>query len=260
MKKNYFVLIFSVLILAANATLAQDYKIPVENSKSGKLSLINFQGDLPIEGYNGSEIIITSSANRVVSHPERAKGLKPIYPGGTDNTGLGLSVEKNGNQVTIQCLLPLTVRGEYKIKVPDNLALKIESGCERSNNISIQNTKNEIEIKNCQSISLKNVTGPLVLSTISGDIDIVYNTINTDKPISINSVSGEIDISLPEKTAANLEMKTITGIIYSDFDFPNDKTTMKQIAGSTVKYALNGGGVDLKIMSVSGNIYLRKGK
>jgi hypothetical protein len=243
-----------------NLTSAQEHKIPVQNSMDGKLTLLDFMEELPIEGYAGNEIIISTDADVNSAPPERAKGLKPIYPNGTDNTGIGLYVEKNGNQVTVQCSLPITKRGEYKIKVPDNFALQIESGCERSNNINIQNMKNEIEIKNCHSIHLKNVSGPLVLSTISGDIEIVYGTISTDKPVNINSVSGEIDISLPVKTAANIEMKTISGAIYSDFDFPTDNKNMKQVAGSTIKYALNGGGTEFKIISVSGNIYLRKGK
>ena len=120
--------------------------------------------------------------------------------------------------------------------------------------------KNEIEIKNCFSIDLRNITGPLVLSTISGSIDVVYGNINTDKPVSINSISGNIDISLPENTPANLEMKTISGKVYSDFDLSSEDTDMKQIGGASLKYKINGGGMDFKIVTVSGNIYLRKGK
>jgi lia operon protein LiaG len=268
MKTISYVMTLIVILFTTNVLLAQEYKIPVDNSKEGKLSLNDFMGDLPIEGYNGTEIIITSVSSYGHTTPDhhaqiqhdRAKGLKPIYPNGTDNTGLGLYVEKNGTQITVQCLLPITKRGEYKIKVPDNFSLKVESGCERTNSLIIQNMKNEIEITNCHSINLKNVTGPLVLSTISGGIDIVYSSVNIDKPVSINSVSGDIDITLPLKTAANLEMQTVSGTIYSDFDFPSDHKQMKQIAGHTIKCPLNGGGVDFKIMTVSGSIYLRKGK
>ena len=260
MKTNTLGIILSAMLLTAATLKAQEYKIPVQNTTDGKLSLVNFMGDLPIEGYSGSEIIITTANAEKVTPPERAKGLKPIYPTGTDNTGIGLWVEKNGNQVTVQCLLPITKRGEYKIKVPDNFALKIESGCERNNKISIENMKNEIEIKNCFPVKLKNVTGPLVISTISGDIDVVYSSVTTDKPVSLSTVSGNIDITLPEKTPLNLEMKTLTGTVYSDFDIAAEKNGMKQIGGGTIKSALNGGGTDFKAVSVSGNIYLRKGK
>jgi lia operon protein LiaG len=256
MKKIYGLLTLSVFIMLTQGLVAQEYKIPVENSKEGKLTITDFPNDIPVEGYTGNEIIITS--DHFNETPERAKGLKPVYPAGTDNTGLALSVEKNGNQVSIQCLLPITQSANYKIKVPDNFSLRIKSGCARSGSVEIQNMKNEIEINVCQSIKLKNVSGPLVLSTISGNIDVAFAELSKDKPISIASISGEIDVSIPAKTAADLEMGTVSGNMYSDFDFQADKKQMRRIGGNSINSALNGGGVDLKITSVSGNIYLRK--
>ncbi len=258
MKTKSLIMALVAIVFKINMLFGQEYKIPVQNSNDGKLSLINFMDDLPIEGYNGNEIIIAPTSDYSSSPDERAKGLKPIYPKGTDNTGIGLFVEKNGNQVTVQCLLPITKREEYKIKVPDNFSIKVESGCERTNNLFIRDMKNEIEIKNCFSIKLNNVTGPLVISTISGDIDIIYSSVNTEKPVSVSSISGNIDIALPASTPANLEMKTISGKVFSDFDFTSEDTGRKQIGGATLKYKINGGGVDFKIVSVSGNIYLRK--
>ena len=86
----------------------------------------------------------------------------------------------------------------------------------------------------------------------------VFNEVNKDKPISIASVSGEVDVTLPAKTPVDLEMKTITGTMYSDFDFAADDKEMKRVGGSRVNTRLNGGGLDLKLTTVSGNIYLRK--
>ena len=257
MKKMNCILTLAVLLCTTQALRAQEYKIPVENSKEGKLTLIDIPDNLPIEGYAGNEIIITS--DHFNEPPDRAKGLKPVYPGGTDNTGMALSVEKNGNQVSIQCLLPITQNASYRIKVPENFSLRIKSGCARSGGVDIQNMKNEVEINVCQSIKLKNVSGPLVLSTISGNIDVSFTELSKDKPISIASVSGEIDVTLPAKTPADLEMGTVSGNMYSDFDFQADKKEMKRIGGNSINTSLNGGGVDLKITSVSGNIYLRKG-
>jgi DUF4097 and DUF4098 domain-containing protein YvlB len=141
------------------------------------------------------------------------------------------------------------------------MALEIKSGCERSSNISVSDMKNEIDIENCHGINLKNVSGPLVLSTIAGDINITFSTLVMviDKPFSINSVSGEIDITLPSKTATNIEMGTVNGSFYSDFDLSNTQKEMKRVGGNHLSAALNGGGFKLSIETVSGNIYLRKG-
>ncbi len=260
MNKKSIVLILTAMIFTTAISRAQEYKIPVQNSSDEKLSLIDFMGTLPIEGYNGKDIIITTTSGPSFDAPERAEGLKPNYSNGTDNTGIGLELEKSGNQISVRCLLPITKRAEYTMKVPYNLAIMAESGCERTNSISIQNMKNEIEIKTCHSISLSDVTGPLVLSTVAGGIDIEYTKVNSDKPVSINSVSGNIDITIPALTPADMEIRTITGKVSSDFDFPSGDGDMKQVGGKTYSYALNGGGVDYTIVSVSGNIHLKKGK
>ena len=258
MKTMKINLITLLIFFSAGFLSAQEYKTTVQNSKDGKLILKDFSGKLPVEGYSGSEIIITTTSENLTP-PEKAKGLKAIYPGGTDNTGIGLDVEKNGNLVTITCLLPFTRAEEFKIKVPDNLALEFASGCERSNEISVANTKNEIDIKSCHDIELKNVTGPLVLSTISGDINISFSSISSDKPSSINSISGDIDITIPSKTATNLELHTINGGFYSDFDFTDTQKNLKMVGGNKLNFPLNGGGFKFSIATVSGNIYLRKG-
>jgi lia operon protein LiaG len=258
MKRMKFSLLALFIFFTAGILSAQEYKITTQNNKDGRLILKDFNDSLPIEGYNGNDIIITSTSEDLTP-PAKAKGLKPVFPAGTDNTGIGLDVEKTDNLIKITCLLPFTRGGEYKIKVPENLSIEISSGCERNNDISIKNMKNEIEIKSCHNIDLSGVTGPLVLSTISGDINITNSNINTAKSSSISSISGEIDITLPVKTATDLELRTVTGAIYSDFDFSESQKNLKKIGGNEMNYSLNGGGFKLSIGTVSGTIYLRKG-
>jgi DUF4097 and DUF4098 domain-containing protein YvlB len=167
-------------------------------------------------------------------------------------------MEKNGNQITLKCLLPIFKRQQYKIRVPDNFSVKIDNECGGSGGIQISNVKNEVEVKNCQSVKLINVSGPVVLSTISGDVDVVFSELSKERPISLASISGEIDITLPSKSGIDLEMETMSGTVYSDFEFPVNNQKMKQVAGGKVKTQLNGGGVGFKVTNITGNIYLRK--
>ena len=246
------------IFFTAGLLSAQEYKMSVQNTKETRLVLKDFNGLLPIEGYNGTEIVITSTSGKVVP-PEKAKGLKPIFPSGTDNTGIGLDVQKTDNTITIACLIPFTQDGEYKIRVPENLALELSSGCERSNDISISGMKNEIDINTCHNIDLKDVTGPLVLATISGDINITFSSINAAKSSSVSAISGDVDITLPAKTPVDLELRTITGALYSDFDFSDSQKNLKKVGGNVMNHSLNGGGFKFSIGSISGNVYLRKG-
>jgi hypothetical protein len=231
MKTKIIYLLTFLFIFNSKLILAQDYKIPVENPNEATLQLSNFSGKMTITGYSGNEIII-SPAEKIGPPPERAKGLKPVFSNGTDNTGIGLNVEKDGNRVSVKCLLPFTVQNGFTLQVPENMALSISSSCERNNNLYISKMLDEIEVQTCHSINLQQVTGPLVLTTISGNIDITFGTLNTQKPFAITSISGEIDITLPSKLAADIEMGTITGSIYSDFDFSNTSKDLKQIGGN----------------------------
>jgi hypothetical protein len=258
MNKMKYVIPFILAVFAAVSSMAQEYKVTVENTKEGQLTLEGFPGDLPVEGYSGNEIIITTTSGGFDT-PDRAKGLKPIYGGGTDNTGIALAMEKNGNKVSFRCLLPITKGADYRVKVPDNFALKIHRDCARGGETTVQNIKNEIDFDGCHHISLKNVTGPLVVSTISGGVDVVFSEISKDKSISIAAVSGEVDVTIPAKAGVDVDMSTVSGNMYSDFDFAPDSKDMRRVGGSSIHSPLNGGGTDLKLHCVSGNIYLRKG-
>jgi len=249
------------LICNLNIVFSQSYKIPVENTRGGKLILEDFIGTLPVEGYDGKEIIFSSGEN--------------------DNSQMGLHMERNGNKITVTCLLPITRRKEYKVKVPANFSIKVESGCERSNDLIISNMNNEIDVINCQSITLMNTSGSIVLSTIqgnikldqckldsdatlsistiSGNIQAIFTQVQPKVSISISSISGEVEITVPTSLAANLLLKTVSGSVFSDFDFPDKAQHTNEIIGTTIENKLNGGGVGFNLSTVSGNISLRKG-
>jgi hypothetical protein len=48
--------------------------------------------------------------------------------------------------------------------------------------------------------------------------------------------------------------------MYTDFDLSSDedKDNIRRVGGNKIHSKLNGGGVELKVTSISGHIYLRK--
>src|SRR5258708_37866189 len=112
MKYSFLLLAYLCISLLTRAQ-PMEYKVSVADMKDAKLILEDFTDDLPIEGYAGSEIIVSGGVHFA---NDRAKGLKAVYAGGTDNTGLAVYMEKNGNRITLRCLLPITQSAAYKIK------------------------------------------------------------------------------------------------------------------------------------------------
>ena len=95
----------------------------------------------------------------------------------------------------------------------------------------------------------------LQMESINGNVDIE----GASTAVSVKSISGFIDMTWPKSKGANLNMKTVTGEVYTDFDI--DFKTKKQknpIVGYPLAGSVNGGGAEIKLESVSNNVYLRK--
>ena len=89
------------------------------------------------------------------------------------------------------------------------------------------------------------------VETIDGNIIIEGNT----ESIKAHSISGFIDLSFAAARKADLKMSTISGTIYTDLAMNN---ASKRNGGNTIDTQYNGGGEDVDLETISGDIFLRK--
>lgn len=257
MKTIQLILIF---LLTVEASVAQEYKTSFEsNSSENFLDIMIEGGEIKVEGYSGEEIII--AADGYEAPPEKAKGLTALYANGRqDNSGIGLSVTKEGSKVQLISVGHQDI--DYNLKVPDQTTIRLQAG-PRNDDIYIQNIKGEIELKaHSEDVELAGISGPVVANSISGDIKLDFTQINTNKPIAISVVSGDVDMYLPSESKVDFKLSSISGEVYTDFnlnmstgdrDREESYGVRKPIHGS-----INGGGTPIHISTISGNIYLRK--
>jgi len=249
------------MLLSATTAFAQEYKTKLANSKDRKVTIEMAGGEFKIEGHNSDEVIIQASSG-FEAPPERAKGLKPMYYNAVDNSGIGLSVTSENGGLKIEKATRKEVK--YTIKLPRKVAVLYQETNWQGANITISNMDGDLEIKtNGANISLINVTGPIVANTTSGEVSVVYSSVNQEKPTAISSISGEIDVSLPASAKSNLNLRSITGEMYTDFDLgvKNSKNGMTKVGGNNnIEGATNGGGVEIQLKTISSNIYIRKQK
>ena len=91
--------------------------------------------------------------------------------------------------------------------------------------------------------------------------------------MSFTSMNSNIDVTLPATTKANLKLRSDNGGTWSDFEIQlrsSPITTLDdQRAGGgryriqtdrTINGTINGGGPDVDMRTLNGNIYIRKGK
>ncbi len=143
-------------------------------------------------------------------------------------------------------------------------------------NIFIKDLTGTIEAKIINgNVSVENIDGEVTASSVEGNINIVFNKLNKDNALYFSTVNGEVDITLPEKTAADIVAKTLNGNVYSGFG--GESTTenvAKEDTGTSgpqdsvsniihsnyVTSRINGGGQEIYLSTINGNIYIRKGK
>lgn len=287
------ILIFSITIFSSMLLNAQEYKVP---KNTGKL-VLNLSG-ATVVGYEGKEIVITfdtlkqtdeglteknakildtTMTSRQISFTppmiirtgdeERSKGLQLMNEKGVmDNSGLGVNLVDNGNTVTVTQVSKRNVK-PLLIKVPKTVAINyIYNEAINARKVVFKNIENEIEVSvNYNTIQLENVTGPMTIKSVYGDIEAVLGNL-TKSPISLLSIYGFIDMSIPSSAKANLTTKSDWGdvLVSPELKIDIEKNETREVVSNwtnqQTKSKLNGGGGEISLKSTYGRIYLRSKK
>ncbi|MEO9482916.1 MAG: DUF4097 family beta strand repeat-containing protein [Ekhidna sp.] len=228
------------------------------NAAETWLVIDNLSSDLKIEGTSGSDIKIESRNYRGL--PDKAKGLKPLSATGPENTGIGLSMKQEGNTISLSGAHREADNADYILYLPKNLKLKINYNSWQAGDVLIKGMTGEVEAKSqVGDLEFIDVSGPIVAHTLSSDLEVTFTTLSATSPSSLSSTSGDIDVTLPESTKGTFKMATVSGGVYTAFDFEfGEDAKMSRVGGQNATGKLNGGGVEISLKTVSGDIYVRK--
>lgn len=265
-----------ILVLSGQIILAQnEYKTQMKNSPDSNIEIQVGSETVHIIGHDKDEICITTDfsgdyidepSKQKKKTPERAAGLKPLTSDASDNTGIGLVVEKEEGFFSVLKMSQNARNKTYTFYVPNKAKLTVNDiHAQIETTYTIENYKGEVEIMALNSqIEMKNISGPVVANATNGNVEIVFSKLTLDKPNSILSVNGYVDVSLPKDVGADLQLHTVNGEAYTDWEIDVDKdasVAMPVIANMNmfnIEGTINGGGIPISIQSVNGDIYLRK--
>ena len=239
-------------------------------AKSGKLSLDIVNGDIHVIGYDGKDVIIQAIAE-VDNHVNRKKsntrsdGMKRITP--TD--GFEITAEEDNNNIKVETDEVMKTIN-FTIKVPKKFSLKLSTV--NNGNILVENVSGSFELENANGgIKMKNVSGSALANTINGDLIADFDSILTGTPMAFTTLNGNVDVTLPPTVKANIKMQSEMGEIYSDFDIDINKSISKpkqitekgvyKIVKDKWTYGkINGGGAEIMMKNMHGDVNIRKGK
>ncbi len=259
-------------ILASQTTHAQDLGAVIDElsvplsapEKRGKLFVKQVYGSLNVSGYSGNEVLVTIRQKQNQYKMEKKNGLTKIT-----NNSFNLEIEEDNNSVTVKSM----PHGKGKpinldIKVPYDFDLKLKSV--NNGNTHVENINGELEVSNVNgNITLASISGTASADSSNGFVKVTFKAVDSNTNMAFSSINQDVDISLPKGTRANVKAKTIGGEILTGFDMIMDKNSVeidKKYSENKyklgfqqwVKGKINGGGSELILSTVNGDIVIRE--
>ena len=220
---------------------------------------VKIESATPLKIVTRSQNQFLIKANDIEKTPVKAKGLKLVGSGGTDNTGAGFYVTKEGSELIVKNIRKRDNEGAT-LYLPASMNMTVK-GTGVYSDIKISGFTGEIEASTdaVGNIKITDVTGPITANSSTGNVDVVFARVKQSSPISISTATGHVDVSLPGDTPADISLSSTIGEVYTNFELNiPDKDGLKAISTQSVNGKINKGGVKIQLSSATGNIYLRK--
>ncbi len=286
-------LLMMVVTTGIKAQTEQKEQLTVPLSEPGKPFKLNVglvNGSIKVVSYEGKDIVIDVQSGSTTDKKARKAGRdggvnvnvnvntnvnkEKNNTGGMKQINAGnnfdVSAEEKNNRVTVHSdswkgAITLT------IKVPQSEAgLKLNTV--NDGDIDVTNVNGELEISNTNgAIHLTNVSGSVVANTVNGPVVATFKSIDTKAAMAFSTLNGNVDVTFPATFKGNVKLKTDMGEMYTDFDIETDKSQAKvnrtnqggmyRVSTDNWIYGkINGGGPEIMMKNMTGNIYIRKAK
>ncbi|TDQ11743.1 DUF4097 family beta strand repeat-containing protein [Pedobacter metabolipauper] len=182
------------------------------------------------------------------------------------NKGKLLRITENSNEVFISQLKQKQMLN-IEVSLPRNNT-SLNLSLSEKGNVNVDGITGEIVVNSANGpVTLKNISGSAMATTVNGNITATFKYVNGKAPMAFSTLIGNIDLSFPTSAKANFTIKSDQGIVSSDFNLAGDSKTklirnkngwyQAKIAGSLIA-KVNGGGQEITITNMQGDIYLHK--
>jgi len=232
--KNLIFLLALIITVSASAQRMVEKTVTLKNSQEVYLNF-KFADDIKVEQWNKNEVQIK---------------VNVTIDDGEGNDAFNLQTDETSGQVEIKSDFGdyfknkqkkdknywngrnSTTDIDYTVYVPMNVTLKIKS-------IS-------------GSVEANSYKGFLKTDLISGDVTIK----DYEGEMHLKTISGDLDVTFKN---AEVNAKTLTGTIYANLDINMGNTAKNSGGHNKVRGTINSGGKLVKMETISGDIFLRKG-
>jgi hypothetical protein len=188
----------------------------------------------------GSDVIIKAWDKKEIS-------VKITYEinEGKDNAFMDWKIDDNSDRLNVDIEI-----NTKKLEKMNNCCCSKKgniywNGDRKGNNVCVD-IKVEIFMPSKANMKIKTVVADLNVEGIVGDLN-------------LETVTGEINLIWPEDSGAEIEVETTTGAIYTNVDLVTQKKSgLPQISSHNIEGTYKNGGYDLRLKTVTSDIYFRK--
>jgi len=263
-------LAFAMLIntgLRAQSADKEQLVVPLSHPGNPyKLDVGLVDGSITVIGYEGKDVIIEIQGKEEKhGRVKQRDGMHVLSSGGRAD----ITAEESNNKISVHGEAGKTTN--LVLKVPQN-GVTLKLGTINDGDITASNINGELEVTNVNSgIKLTGITGSVVANTVNGNVIVTFRSIDPKAPMAFTTLNGNVDVTFPASLKANVKLKSDRGEIYTDFDVVADQRKPNVIKGSKpgmyslkledwVYGKIDGGGPEMLMKNMNGNIYIRKAK
>ncbi|HUS86145.1 MAG TPA: hypothetical protein VMW76_02805 [Bacteroidales bacterium] len=252
-----------LLLFTLQGLTAQEEEIIIDPKSNGvpcRFIFENPKGSVEITGYDGGMIIVQARPRfSRIGNSGTTEGLTriPVHQ-------MNLSASVKEGEVVLTCESDNRTI-DFTILVPRDFSLKV--GSKDYGEIKIVRIDGEIEANNPGgNISVENIRGPVVLTSVAGNVMARFASIDNDRPSMMTSFDGNIDVSVPEEVCLTFNLKSQKGEVLTDLDIKMAKREPRiGSQGEARIYQqddwstghLNRGGTEFIISTYYGNIVIK---
>lgn len=257
----------SLLLAAAAAPLAAQ-----DASRAGEREFRwsgTPQGDMLRVSNISGDVAVTAGEGRDVEVIAR-------FRGGSGDTDARVEVKQHANGITVCALYGEDSycdergghqegrrgrrwdgdRGRYDIEVRVPRRMRVSAGSV-SGDVQVTGTTTELRARSVSGdvrITDARAAGELTATTVSGDVSARLTEVARGTELEVSSVSGDVSIAMPPSTGLELKMSTVSGDLNSDFPLQMRGRFNRR----SISAEINGGGSELAISTVSGDVRLSR--
>ena len=268
-------IVIILFLLSTAVVWGQDFNeklvIPLSKPGSqGKLEIGLIRGDINIEVYNGTDVIVEATAKSDKNGDCDGCGdddEKSPPPGMKRIASSSVELEATESNNTVEIETNSWKKGlNLDIKIPANFDLEVSTV---HGKVSVAGVNGTMEVSAVHGpLTFADVSGSIICNTVHGDVIANFKRVEANEPMSFVTLHGNVDITFPPSIKAKAKMKSDRGEIYTDFDMTVDRSRpeVKSKEGGNYKVSINswvygeinGGGPEYTFKNMHGDIIIRK--